>query len=256
MLISIITITLNNPEELESTINSIPGFEFIESVIVNGGDSPIEIKSQKSYKAKIINEKDKGIADAFNKGIKNSSGDALMFLNSGDLLIRPEYINESIKIFNENPIITFVHSNILYADSIGGELFVKPPLLNLGRGMKYLHPSMIVRKNVFDEIGYFNLNYTISMDFDFLVRMEKHGLKGYYINSDPVVKMEGTGKSQTLEYIAIKECIKSLKANDYLTTENLLGLSKRLSLFFFRKLLITIGGKKILGLFKRLKYNY
>ena len=53
----------------------------IESIIINGGENKQTEEYLKSYKGKVINEKDSGIADAFNKGIKNSSGDSIMFLN-------------------------------------------------------------------------------------------------------------------------------------------------------------------------------
>jgi len=83
-MISIITITYNNYEGLKRTLSSIPSYNFIESVVVNGGTDKSTLEYLSSYRGKVINEKDEGIADAFNKGITKSSGDAIMFLNSGD----------------------------------------------------------------------------------------------------------------------------------------------------------------------------
>jgi len=255
MIISIVTITYNNHGELRKTLASIPEFDFIESIVVNGGNPADSIDFLNSYRGKVINEKDEGIADAFNKGIKISSGNFIMFLSSGDILINQDYLLKAMQILKEKPEFSFIHSNILYSDIIGGELIVKPPLKNLGRGMKYLHPSMIIRKEVFNEMGYFNLNYKIAMDFDLIVRMEKKGLKGFYLNIDPVVKMGGEGKSHIEEFPAIKECIRSLKENDYLTIKNFTGLTVRLSLFAFRKIILAFGGKKFLRLLKRIKYS-
>ena len=255
MIISIITITYNNLVELKKTLDSIPKFDFIESVVVNGGNSPDSIEYLGSYKGNVINEKDEGISDAFNKGIKISFGDLIMFLNSGDIIINKNYLRRAIEIFEERQNISFVHSNILYYDAIGGELIVKPKLKNLGRGIKYLHPSMIVKREVFNEVGYFDLNYKIAMDFDFVVRMEKMGLKGIYIDENPVVKMGGEGKSHTEEFSAIKECVRSLKENKYLTFKNLIGSSMRLFLFATRKIVLTIGGRKFLRKLKRSKYE-
>lgn len=246
MILSIITITYNNLTELKRTLDSIPKFDFIESIVVNGGNSHETTDYLKSYQGIVINEKDEGIADAFNKGIKVSSGDLIMFLNSGDVLINQKYLKRAINIFEEKQDISFVHSNVLYSDVIGGELIVKPRLKYLGRGMKYLHPSMIVKKEVFNELDYFNLNYKIAMDFDFIVKIEKKEMRGLYINGDPVVKMGGKGKSHAEEFSAIIECVRSLKENKYLTFMNMIGLSIRLFLFAFRKIILVIGGRKFL----------
>jgi glycosyltransferase len=255
MKLSIITLAYNNLNELKATLDSIPEENFVESIIVNGGNSPYSADLIKSRNGKIINEKDEGIADAFNKGVKASNGDLIMFLNSGDILINRNYLTQAINLFEEKLRISFVHSNILYSDAIGGDLIVKPPLKNLGRGMKYLHPSMIVKKEVFNELGYFNLNYRLAMDFDFVVKMEKKGLKGLYLDIAPVVKMSGEGRSHLEEFSAIKECIRSLRENEYLTIKNLIGLVIRVFLFVFRKIILFLGGKKLLRFLKRLKYN-
>ena len=173
MNISIVTITFNNFSELKKTLDSIPKLDFIESVVVNGGDCPETKEFLNSHKGKSISEKDSGIADAFNKGIKLASGDLIMFLNSGDVLINSNYIKKGIKILSDSPQYSFVHSNILYKDAFGDILLMKPKVKNIGRGIKYLHPSMIVRNKIFDEIGGFNSGYKIAMDYDFILRMEK-----------------------------------------------------------------------------------
>lgn len=254
-MISIITITYNNFEDLVKTLASIPSDNNIQSVVINGGDSAETINYLKSYKGKVINEKDEGIADAFNKGINAASGDLVMFLNSGDTLLNPDYLEQAVEILKKNPNYSFVHSNILYEDSFGDKLLVKPYVKNPGRGMMYLHPSMIFRTEVFKETGMYNLNYKIAMDYDLMLRMEKKGLKGFYIDTSPVVQMEGKGKSYTSEYMAIKECIHSLRKNNYLTLKNITGLSVRLFLFSVRKIILKIGGQKAMRLLKRFKYK-
>jgi len=249
-MISIITITYNDFNGLKRTLRSIPDFDFIESVVINGGSDKATIDFLSSHKGKVINEKDEGIADAFNKGITNSSGDAIMFLNSGDELIEPVYLKESEQILKTNKEVAFIHSNLILIDSIGTELYMKPLFCNLGRGLPYLHPTMIVRKSVFDQIGLFNKEYKIAMDFDFIVRLEQKGYKGFYLKDAAAVKMEGTGRSIEQELDAIKECYKSLKQNDSLNLENVFGITVRVVLFFLRKLMVLIG---LGGLLRNLK---
>jgi glycosyltransferase involved in cell wall biosynthesis len=254
-MISIITITFNNYEELIKTINSIPVSDSIESVIINGGGSEKTMEFLKTYKGKSISEKDEGIADAFNKGVKKSSGEFIMFLNSGDTLLDKIFLKDAEKLFSENCDIDFIHSNLLLVDNVGNELYMKPIMKNLGRGMPYLHPTMIVRKNLFEKIGLFNDKIKIAMDYDWIVRLIKYGSKGIYLNRGPVVKMDGSGKSILNESEAIKECYKILKVNKSLTLKNIYGFTLRYFLFFLRSVISKIGLKKVLILLKKIKYS-
>jgi len=254
-MISIVTITYNNYEELIKTLNSIPESPFTESVVVNGGQCPRTKEFLKSYSGVSVTEKDEGIADAFNKGVKLSSGKYLMFLNSGDVLLSPSYLQIANSLLDENSNIAFVHSNIIFCDQLGTKLFIKPQMKNVGRGMPYNHQSMIVRTQVFNEIGLFKKQLKYAMDFDFVVRMEKKRLIGYYINKEAVVKMDGAGISVSKEIESIKECYKVLKDENYLNLNNLIGFSIRYIFYFMRNILKISGGKSILKKFKELKYN-
>lgn len=254
-MISIITITYNDFPGLKRTLSSIPSYDFIESVVINGGSDISTLEYLSSYNGKVVNEKDEGIADAFNKGILNSSGDAIMFLNSGDELIESGYLKDSEELLIKNTAINFIHSNLIIIDSIGTELYMKPPQCNPGRGLPYLHPTMVTRKAIFDHIGLFNTEYRIAMDFDFIVRLEKAGYKGYYIDDKAVVKMEGTGRSVEQEYDAIKECYESLKQNNFLDLKNSIGILVRAVLFFLRKFMLKIGLGSLLRTLKKLKHS-
>jgi glycosyltransferase involved in cell wall biosynthesis len=254
-MISIITITYNDYGGLRKTLASIPDFDFIESVVINGGSDKSTLEFLDSHRGKVINEKDEGIADAFNKGIDNSAGDLIMFLNSGDELIESGYLKEAVDIFNKNKEVDFIHSNLILIDSIGSELYMKPPLCNLGRGLPYLHPTMIVKKSVFNQIGLFSKEFKIAMDFDFIVRLEKKGFKGFYVNDKAVVKMEGTGRSIEQEFNGIKECYKSLKQNDFLNLKNSVGMIVRILLFLLRKFMKLSGMGVLLRYLKKKKHS-
>lgn len=253
-MISIITITFNNLEELKRTLNSLPARSEIESIIINGGDNTGVIEYLRNYDGLVVNEKDTGIANAFNKGLKRASGDSVMFLNSGDVIINKAYLNTAENILNDGNI-QFVHSNLLFADEFGGKILLKPPMKNPGRGMPFLHPTMIVKKNVFEEVGGFNESYKISMDFEFVLKLLKLNYKSIYVDSAPVVKMDGKGSSVVNEYAAIKECKRALIENDFYSLQTKVNLFIRLVLYFFRILLIKTGASKLLGVLKRLKHH-
>ena len=260
-MISVITVTYNNYNDLHRTLASLVKVNGIESVVVNGGDCDQTKKLLSNFDGIAISEPDKGISDAFNKGVTMATGDNVMFLNSGDVLLSSDYLLEAEKTLSFNPEISFVHSDLLYDDRIGGDIrltalqpffFSTPPL---GRGMPYHHQSMIVRKNVFDKTGLFNLKYKISMDFDWVCRLHKHRLKGFYWNKEPVVKMDGGGISAVKEHLVIWESLRALRDNQLLTLKNLYGISVRTFFYLARQTMETFGMSEILGALKKKKHN-
>lgn len=252
-MLSIVTITYNNYDELKETLSSIPPSGLVERVVINGGSCNETSRFLSSFDGIWLSEKDEGIADAFNKGIKNSSGELIMFLNSGDMLISPDYLAEAIEVLKKNSDIGFIHTNVVFEDAAGCDLLLKPPLKNFGFGMKYLHPGMIVRKKIFNTIGMFDTFFKSSMDFDFILRMELEGIKGYYINSAGAVRMRGTGVSSIKEWEGIKECLRSMRKNNYLNIITFLSWCIRAILFFVRKGMMMVGLKKILAKLKLMK---
>lgn len=87
--ISIITINYNNKNGLQKTIKSVIGqiYSFFEFIVIDGGSTDGSVEVIEEYRDKIdywISEKDNGIYNAMNKGIRHASGDYLNFMNSGD----------------------------------------------------------------------------------------------------------------------------------------------------------------------------
>jgi glycosyltransferase involved in cell wall biosynthesis len=203
----------------------------------------------------VIAEPDEGISDAFNKGIQFASGDAIMFLNSGDILLEPRYPPSVDKLLNDEPGIDFVYSNMALVENGGGKLTFRKRFENIGRGMKYLHPTMIVRKKVFEQQGDFNKQYKIAMDYDFVVRMEKAGYTGRYIDGDPVVAMSEGGISIGNEKLSLYESYRSLKANNSWTIYTASGFVLRYVLFIMRRLMTTTGLTPLLKYLKRIKHS-
>ena len=88
-MLSIITVTYNNFDDLYRTLNSLNKVKGIEKVVVNGGDCLKTKEYLSVFDGIAISEPDKGISDAFNEGVSNANGDNVMFLNSGDILLSP-----------------------------------------------------------------------------------------------------------------------------------------------------------------------
>ena len=269
IFLSIITITLNNFEELLRTVESVQDLNGCEHIIINGGECPQTLEFLQGYNGKSVSEPDQGISDAFNKGIRLSSGDAIIMLNSGDILLDRTYPARASQILDQDPQIDFVHADLIFEDTLIGSYIMRPLRTknvlspNIGRGMPYRHQSMVVRKEVYGRVGFFNLNYICS-DFDWVCRWEldlkkSHG-KAYYSQGDPVIIMDGGGISSTQERKIILEAIKIIRQrNKHISflekTRCYSELFRRLVLFSARVFLKKLGFVNILVIIKRIKYK-
>ena len=267
--LSIITITFNNFEELLQTVESVRDLDDCEHIIINGGKCPQTFEFLQGFSGTSISEPDQGISDAFNKGIQLSTGKAIIMLNSGDRLLDRTYPARASQILDQDPEIDFVHADLIFEDTLIGSYIMRPLRTknvlypNIGRGMPYRHQSMVVRKEIYDRVGLFNLKYICS-DYDWVWRWESslkksHG-KAYYSQGKPVVIMEGRGISSTQESRIILEAIhitiQRIKNNSFLEkTISYLALFRRLALFSCRFLLVKLGFMYILLIIKRLKYK-
>ena len=269
IFLSIITITFNNFEELLQTVESVRDLNGCEHIIINGGECPQTLEFLQGYNGKSVSEPDQGISDAFNKGIRLSSGDAIIMLNSGDILLDRTYPARASQILDQDPQIDFVHADLIFEDTLIGSYIMRPLRTknvlspNIGRGMPYRHQSMVVRKEVYGRVGFFNLNYICS-DFDWVCRWElglkkSHG-KAYYSQGDPVIIMDGGGISSTQERKIILEAIKIIRQrNKHISflekTRSYSALFRRLVLFSVRVFLKKLGFVNILVIIKRIKYK-
>ncbi len=241
MKLSIITITFNNYEELVETCNSLKDISIqFEHVIINGGDCSQTKSFLRRYREDqdvvCISEPDKGIYDAFNKGVLNSTGDYISFLNSGDLLNDLTYYEDAIKLI-KNEGLTFVHSGILFDDQKYGKYKLHPKKGdNPGLGMLYMHPSMVVTRTVFDEVGIFNLNYKIAGDFDWACRLWKKKYSNKFTKRYPVL-MNNRGVSSQNETQALFECRQSLIKNNLYTGITRIYFLKRNLKYRIRRIL-------------------
>ena len=157
-MISIITVTYNNFDDLHRTLNSLEKIDGIEKIVVNGGECTKTKEYLSDFDGIAISEPDKGISDAFNKGVSRAKGDNVMFLNSGDVLLSQDYLKEAENIMKSKPEISFIHSDTLFDDHISGIIYMEPlksaffKEAPLGRGMPYNHLTMVIRKNVFEKM--------------------------------------------------------------------------------------------------------
>ena len=178
-LASVITVVLNGRDTLERTICSVVNQSYprVEYVIIDGGSRDGTLEIIDKYREKIhhvISEPDRGLYDAMNKGIANSSGDFLWFINSGDEIATPNTLAE---VFKNNHTADIYYGQSLIVDFLGntiGHRRLSPPETltwrHLRRGMLVSHQSVIVSRAVCSN---YDLRYRFSSDYDWLLRALK-----------------------------------------------------------------------------------
>ena len=255
-LLSIITITKNNHNELVRTLKSLRLLSDYRLIVVNGGECDLTREFLQEHEIEHISEPDNGIADAFNKGIRSILKNAtnyIVFINSGDVVADATYVREALKFLEKNRETTFTYGDIIFRDSLAGDIHMPSGKFNLGGGMPCCHQSIIYRKNVFTEAGLFDENYKTAMDYEHLCRMVNLGLRSRYIKAPPFVLVDGRGVSAVKEGLVIKECYRALVANG-LIIKNVWSFMIRLFLFGARKALMILKLGKVLAILKRIKY--
>ena len=225
MKISIITVTFNSAKYLEDCIKSVidQNFKNIEHIIIDGQstDNTVDIiKKYQNHLAYWVSEKDNGMYDAINKGLKLATGDVVGMLHSDDVLASEDVISSIAHCFNNNQV-----------DSIYGDLvYVNPnniqQVLRVWKGYNYkrskfkygwmpAHPTFYIRKEVVDRLGGYKTHYYTASDYEFMARyLYRHKVSCKYLPK-LIVRMRNGGASNSSIY-------SRLRANrrDYLAMKN------------------------------------
>lgn len=182
--ISIITVVYNNSGTIANAIESVlsQNYTNVEYIIIDGNsnDGTLEIINKyASTISKIVSEKDNGIYDAMNKGLKLATGDVIGILNSDDLYANNSILKEVMKHFNNDPNLDILYGDLVYVkhDNINKIVRTwtsKPYYPNFfENGGVPPHPSLFVSARVYQKAGYFNLKYRLAADYEFMLRIFK-----------------------------------------------------------------------------------
>lgn len=199
--ISIITITFNSEKTLEETIKSVitQDYDNLEYLIIDGGSKDRTMEIVDKYRDKIsfvISEPDKGISDAFNKGIHYATGDIIGIINSDDIML-PETL-KSIKDNYDDNVSVYSENVIIWDDKSDVKVREIPDLSFTFRpGHHIAHQGRFVTKKAYEIYGEFDISLRYMMDYDLLLRLYKGGCIFKYINHDAALYRSGgaTGDS-------------------------------------------------------------
>lgn len=187
--ISIITITYNSEKTLEETILSVinQGYPNMEYLIIDGGSKDHTLDIVEKYRNKIsfvISEPDKGISDAFNKGVKYSTGEIIGIINSDDIL-EPGALNAIAN--NYDPAVDVYSGNLLFWNDQNGKTVRCVPTIKFDKlKLQYsvAHPSRFIRKDAYQRFGTYAIDLKYKMDIDLLYRFYCEGARFKHINYD------------------------------------------------------------------------
>lgn len=185
--ITMITVTLNSDKTLERTIKSVikQKYDNLEYLIIDGGSTDHTIDIIRKYERYIthwVSEPDKGISDAFNKGIKMSTGEIIGIINSDDGLCAGAL--QTLAEEYEEDIDIYRGKIILWNTETGTKVIEKPsmhfPMVDINPHVS--HQGTFVTKRAYDKYGLFDTDIKYAMDYDLLIRFEKMNVKMKYIN--------------------------------------------------------------------------
>ncbi len=198
--ISIITCTFNDCELLKITIDKIstlnyPNYEYI---VVDGGstDSTLNLLSRsQSIVTRWISEPDQGIYDAWNKGVFLAKGDYIAFLGAGDFYV-DNGLDALVNAAISQSEAEFICGKVLIiGDGKAKRIIGKEWSWNhFRRYMCTTHVGALHSRKLFHRYGFFNANYKIAGDYEFLLRA-KENLKSTFVNQI-VCSMQEGGISQ------------------------------------------------------------
>lgn len=205
MKITVITVSYNSAATIRETIDSVLGQDYpdIEYIIVDGKstDRTQEIVSSYGNRiAKFVSEKDAGLYDAMNKGISMATGEVIGILNSDDLYADSTVVSRVVNAFQTQPI-DVLYGDLYYFKTGAPEKSVrryeggKFSLRRVSYGLMPPHPTFFVKKTAYDRFGKFNTRFTLSADFDLILRLlGVHRVPFLYI-PEVLAKMRVGGKS-------------------------------------------------------------
>jgi glycosyltransferase involved in cell wall biosynthesis len=181
-LVSIITPSYNQAQFLEETIRSVIRQEYapIEYIVIDGGSTDGSIDIIRRYEEHLafwITEPDRGQVDAINKGLMKARGDVVAWINSDDMYMAGA-VREAVQVLQQNPEVGMVYGDGLMVDAQGRLLdrhcYRTYDVLDLLCFDVLLQPTVFMRRNVLEAVGYLSDEYDLILDHELWIRVAAH----------------------------------------------------------------------------------
>ena len=223
-LVSIITVVRNGMPFIAKTIESVLSQTYpeIEYIVIDGGSTDGTLDCIRRHEAAIgqwISEPDQGIADAFNKGLRRSSGAYRMFLNADDWLADPDAVARLISAARDRNWPQVIYGDCDLYDRDGGRVLsrtcIRYSRSEFLRGVTLPHPGLLTHSDYFTRYGEFDTSFRIAMDFEFFVRGVPDS--GAHRASVLVTNVRTGGASTRDRGLVIEEIVRALRKNGRLS---------------------------------------
>lgn len=183
MKLSIITIVLDNIENIEKTILSVlsQGVE-VEYIIIDGGSTDGTLEIIAKYKDRVdvvVSEKDSGIYNAMNKAIDLANGEWICFINSGDMFYDSNVLKNVLPNFDDELDVVYGDWEVRYENK-KRVLKADKNIENIWKGMIFSHQSCFVKKDILKQYK-FNERNRITADYELFYNLYKENKKFRYI---------------------------------------------------------------------------
>ncbi|MFC1868747.1 glycosyltransferase family 2 protein [Thermodesulfobacteriota bacterium] len=230
MKISIITVVYNNKDIIQDAMSSVltQKYDDLEYIIVDGAstDGTIDVikdvaEGHPERSIKFISEKDAGIYDAMNKGIRLATGDIIGMLNSDDFYINNDVISRVVNEFVKKKVDT-VFADLVYVRADNLDKIVRyydsanfhPE--KMAYGWMPAHPTFFTKKKIYEQYGLYKDNYQISADYELIARFLYKNNVSYSYMPRVLIKMRMGGastRSFKSSWILNKEVLRACAEN-------------------------------------------
>jgi glycosyltransferase involved in cell wall biosynthesis len=203
--ISIITAVFNGGTSIAATLKSVAqqDHDAIEHIVVDGASTDntlLAIGENNERVARLISEPDAGVYDAFNKGLRLASGDAVAFLNCGDTYVSPTVVSRMAYVLSEVGIqaafgdltIVDAHNPARVIRRYSSHNFTPR---RMAIGLMPAHPTLFLRREVYRDVGEYDAKFRIAGDFELCLRVFALRSTPYRYVRTSLVRMESGGVS-------------------------------------------------------------
>lgn len=228
MKISIITVSYNSEKTIADTLESVLSqtYSNLDYIIIDGNSKDNTLDIIESYENKFkekkisyrrISEKDDGLYDAMNKGIKMATGDIIGIINSDDVYNQNDILEKIVDKFNDFDLLG-IYGDLVYVEE--NDLNKITRYWKSGKYKKNCflfgwmppHPTFFVKREVYEEYGFFRLDMGTAADYEIMLRfIHKYKIKIDYLE-ETIVKMRLGGASNSNLLARLNANLKDKKA--------------------------------------------